>query len=585
MTDAEILRAVRAALQAGFQACFERGAREFRRRPTPLEIPGPPQGGTQPAEHGATGHAQQDGQAQVPDGGRRAAATGFPALSPRDWEQIGRQVLTLHEGYTRGGTEFAQASNPIHANLPGYQFYFLPRNFHRVFGVLKALPWARGARAALLSPWLGGAERGATLRVLDLGCGSGAFSLAVLAWLARTAGEPTRLPAVELVLVDQSRALLELAQANVQALWRQLAPGTALSVEVVASGVEQFLGNPRGGRLFAIAGAAMMLNELNLRAPRRSGKRAARFTEPFKRLLAPQGLGLLVEPGTRKGYLNLMLVREQIAGLPILYPCPHAKPCPMWSPKVDRWCHATLGIGGDFFFDEPLKRHGGLSFAMHDVNVFGLAFQQTGQSAAGAGGQQGSPRPGGPPAAVGRAQPPFEQRFGERVVSGQIPAPKPRGGRSARPGAETGTAVADGPAPRSVLLCTQGGALLELPVSGELAARHPHRGQWLEGLSLDTTTARPARSGDVPRKAGRGAGRQREDDVHAKRGHPAAESTPSGAPGRNVTDRVPAPRGAAAGPGRRKRPAPPGRESAAGPRGKGHPAGRAKAARRAKGGG
>ena len=520
MTDAEILRAVRAALQTGFHTCFERGRREFRRRTVPLSVLPPPR--TPPLP---------EGLGQAPEVARRLDAAAPAALSPRDWAEIGEQVLTLHEGYTRGGTEFAQAGNPIHDNLPGYQFYFLPRNFHRVYGVLKALPWGRGQQAELLEPWLGGAGGRAALRVLDVGCGSGAFSLAVLAWLARTAADPRRMPAVELVLVDQSRALLELAQANVQALWRQLAPDAALSVQVVAGGVEQYLGGQHSGGLFAIAGAAMMLNELNVRAPRRSGKRASRFVEPFKRLLAPQGLGLLVEPGTRKGYLNLMLVREQIEGLPILYPCPHAGPCPMWSPKVNRWCHATLSIQGDFFFDVSLKRHGGLTFAMHDVNVFALAFQQSSRVATRAVRPRRGRQENGAPAAGPRAQPPFEQLSGERVVSGLIPGPKLKAKRTMQAGSAARPSTVPPPAPRTVLLCTRGGTLLELPVSGELAARHPYRGQWLEGLPLPIAELGPPRTATTKRKLGSRAPSPGNGRIKGNAGNKIKDSGKGGAQG------------------------------------------------------
>jgi hypothetical protein len=143
----------------------------------------------------------------------------------------------------------------------------------------------------------------------------------------------------------------------------------------------------------------MTLNELALvGADRRA--RAPRLVERIMRQAAPGGVILLVEPGTRQGYLNLMALREQARGLPILYPCPHGGPCPMFEEGGRRWCHATVPLGRGFFFDEPLRRQGKLPLRMRELNLSALALQAS---------------------ASGVPEPPFCARRGSRVVSALLP--------------------------------------------------------------------------------------------------------------------------------------------------------------------
>ena len=408
-------------------------------------------------------------------GGRfiAAAPSGAPReaqpFGPTQWQAVGRDVRLLHEAYTSGKGSFRHESNPIHGAPAGYQFYFLPRNLFRVWEVLHALPWQEERGAALPELWRAPTGGEVPFSLLDLGCGSGAFSLAVLSWLAAWG----RLPAaIHLELVDQGHGLIELAEANVRALCRRLLPQVRLEIRTHMDGVENFLSAPRGPGKFQVAGSAMMLNELGLLLRGRAATRAARIALPLKRLVRRGGLLLFVEPGTRKGYMNLMAIRGQAGAFPLLYPCPHGRPCPLWNARVSRWCHATRPLPHSFFFDESLRRGGRLEFSMREVNLFGLAFQAND---------------------TGRPSGPFRQRKGGRVVSGRLPAvrnvgPKKAGAkkagakRPARPTKKKGSPGRDAP-PERVLLCTQIGKLEEvLPPAGE---RHP-RGLWLDDLPEQT---------------------------------------------------------------------------------------------------
>ena len=378
--------------------------------------------------------------------------------------------MSLHEAYTRGGKALRHDSNPIHDAMSGYQLYFLPRNLFRVHRVLQQLPWRDAAPLELLRPWLEWEGKRPVLRILDLGCGSGAFSLAWLVWLAARFPAGQGAPDVHLTLVDQGRRLMALAQRNLSGFARKALPGTTLKMETHASGVDRFLGEPPPERAFAVAGGAMMLAELNLLGPRRVAGRAEHFSEALRRRVREGGCIVFVEPGTRKGYMNLMAVRDRLAGLPVLYPCPHGEKCPMWHGRVTGWCHATVALPQPFFFDRQLKRTGGIHFEMREINLAALAVQRTASPGAGA---------------------PFLGRRGARVVSAPL-APKTRKqgarakSRNADPGAKgkrkgkAGQTPPEPPAPEKnlVLVCEEDGRLHERPV-GKLGRLD--RGRWLEG--------------------------------------------------------------------------------------------------------
>jgi len=363
------------------------------------------------------------------------------------WRLATRDVKALHAVYTGQRREFRGQRNPIHRHLGGYQFYYLPRNLFRTYHVLQSLPWQRhpggGFAGGFPRGWIG---EGEPFRVLDLGCGSGAFSLAVLAWLAGLNAAAAALPEVQFTLVDQARALTGMAEANLATFAARALPGLRLRIRSHAEGVEGFL-NRSGATRHTLVGAAMMLNELRLLGPRRQSARAPATLDAIRRRAAEGGVILLVEPGTQQGYLNLMAARERLAPLPILYPCPHRGPCPLFDPEASRWCHATLALPRGFFFDSRLKGEGGLGFGMSELNMGALAVQA---------------------AESGRVAAPFIHRKGSRVVSDALPARPNRRAVPGRAGAGPGQVV---------LLCTPQGRIDERSREG---LRGLFRGAWLE---------------------------------------------------------------------------------------------------------
>ena len=119
----------------------------------------------------------------------------------RGLEALVGEVMALHGAYTSHEGEFLGAQNPIHHHAGGYQLYYLPRNLYRVLSVLERLPWEEPRPLGRVQSWLSAKQQ---FGVLDLGCGSGAFSLAILAWLAQSGADPRQY----ILLSDYSTAFL-----------------------------------------------------------------------------------------------------------------------------------------------------------------------------------------------------------------------------------------------------------------------------------------------------------------------------------------------------------------------------------------
>ena len=51
---------------------------------------------------------------------------------------------------------------------------------------------------------------------------------------------------------------------------------------------------------------------------------------------------VIVEPGTPRGFENILKAREQLIqwGGKMIAPCPHVKQCPM----KDKWCHFSVRL-------------------------------------------------------------------------------------------------------------------------------------------------------------------------------------------------------------------------------------------------
>ena len=148
--------------------------------------------------------------------------------------------------------------------------------------------------------------------LLDVGAGTGAG-----AWAAAD-----RWPLADAVCLERD--------PRMAAVGRRLTAPLGDRVRWEAADLTGGLGDRRADLVLA----SYMLNEL---------KPADRAVSAAALWAAADGLLLLVEPGTPRGFACLREIRLQLlaAGAHMLYPCPHEAACPL--PPED-WCHFTVRI-------------------------------------------------------------------------------------------------------------------------------------------------------------------------------------------------------------------------------------------------
>lgn len=210
----------------------------------------------------------------------------------------------------------------------GYTAYFLPVNFAKVQILLEEMP-AMERSQGLFS-------------VLDLGCGPGTASLAVLDWVLNR----PQLPITELFVtaVDHSQAAL----AEALRLWNAFLPekecGFAHLTPVVDR-LERLTRRDSGHQIFAQATydvivIANSLNELFRDASDSDGSRAALVGRCLS-ALKPDGTVMIVEPALRTTARSLHRMRDLLLAkraCTVYSPCLHERNCPALA-KVDDWCH------------------------------------------------------------------------------------------------------------------------------------------------------------------------------------------------------------------------------------------------------
>ena len=205
--------------------------------------------------------------------------------------------------------------------LLAYGLFFFPQTFTRLRCILREC--TAGGRA--LAPAGAGA-----LRVLDLGAGLGAASLALASLPAPlTGGRPVRLQAV-----DQSAASLAVLRALFDALRPALWPAAELT-----TGVGSLLDVPAAAAgPWDVILCSFALNEAL------HGQPSAAAEEWLLRMidrLAPGGTLVLCEPALQETSVRLERLRNAVAAggrSRILGPCLHHAPCPLLQ-RGEEWCH------------------------------------------------------------------------------------------------------------------------------------------------------------------------------------------------------------------------------------------------------
>ena len=201
--------------------------------------------------------------------------------------------------------------------LLAYGLFFFPQTFVRVQLVLGELSGFRGFRLPSDRP----------LRILDLGCGSGAATFAALKHFSALVPEL----AVEATALDHSLPFLnwteQLFEAN-----RNLWPRAALRM------AEGDLFDFRGEESWDLILVSFALNEA---MESRTEDEAKTWLRRWLDRLAPGGVLLILEPVSQATSERLERLRDWIAAhksARILGPCLHHASCPLLN-KSELWCH------------------------------------------------------------------------------------------------------------------------------------------------------------------------------------------------------------------------------------------------------
>lgn len=244
---------------------------------------------------------------------------------------LARAVVDLSRLFTtaRAALPTRYLDDPAHA--AAYRSYFLPVNLSKIQVLLDELP---------SDSCTGAPDR--PMAVLDLGCGPGTGSVALLDWLWHRS--PERVPSLSMLAADTSLAPLQ----DCKRLW----DAYCQEIGIANAGLRCLTGNlehplkgdlgkqiVRGGPYDLII-LANCLNELCAAATDPPAERAAVVTQllPF---LAPQGTIMIVEPALRQTARALHQVRNHLLkqGLCTVYsPCLHEGACPALD-HPDDWCH------------------------------------------------------------------------------------------------------------------------------------------------------------------------------------------------------------------------------------------------------
>ncbi len=253
--------------------------------------------------------------------------------SERDFHRGGlaQTVVTLSRLFTTERATLPQhyLDDPAHASA--YLSYFLPVNLSKVQVLLDELAENNGIETS---------DRPMT--VLDLGCGPGTGSLALLDWLWHRKPEQAR--ALSVLASDASSAPLQDATKLWEAYCREVGiAGTGL--RSVQGNLEHPLKGELGKQIvrggpYDLMIMANCLNELFPSSVDPSLERAV-IVEQLLPFLAPHGTIMIIDPALRQTARGLHQVRNYLLkkGLCTVYsPCLHEGACPALD-HPDDWCH------------------------------------------------------------------------------------------------------------------------------------------------------------------------------------------------------------------------------------------------------
>jgi ribosomal protein RSM22 (predicted rRNA methylase) len=246
-------------------------------------------------------------------------------------EALAQAVVQLSRLFTTARPTLTSRylDDPAHASA--YHSYFLPVNLSKVQVLLDELP----SDIIQETP-----DR--PMAVLDLGCGQGTGSLALLDWLWHRSQE--RAKSLSVLATDASEVSLQ----DAKRLWEAYCQEVGISgagLRCIEGNLEHPLKGDLGKQIvrggpYDLIIMANCLNELFSASVDPSAERAAVVAQllPF---LAPHGTIMIVEPALRQTARELHQLRNHLLkqNLCTVYsPCLHEKACPALD-HPDDWCH------------------------------------------------------------------------------------------------------------------------------------------------------------------------------------------------------------------------------------------------------